>query len=136
MSAIELGISRMVGNAVLVTNVASNVAENLGKFPLKPGLVKASAGHAREGIQLIVGLQIIHIADGDSHSMGVARAAVCFTLIPQRPSDADWENRDIPRALDLLHDLIQVELAECIDACRDQNHVFAALDTVQSIQRI
>src|SRR5207253_8021065 len=82
ISAIKLGVGRMVGNAVLVTNVASNVAENLGKFPLKPGLVKASAGHAREGIQLIVGLQIIHIADGDSHSMGVARAAVCFTIIP------------------------------------------------------
>src|SRR5207245_7799936 len=106
----------MVGNAVLVTNVASNVAETLGKFPLKPGLVKASTGHAREGIQLIIGLQIIHIADGDAHTVGVPRAAMRFTIIPQSPPDADRENGDIPSALDLFHDLIQVELAERIHA--------------------
>src|SRR5437879_12714217 len=104
----------MVGNAVLVTNVASNVAENLGKFPLKPGLVKASAGHAREGIQLIVGLQVIHIADGDSHSMGVARAAVCFTIIPQSASDGDWCNREISRAIDILIVLLLVVIVVCI----------------------
>src|SRR2546427_11553029 len=124
----------MIGNAVLVTNVASDVAENLGKFALKPGLVKASAGHARESVQLILGLQIIYVADGNTDSVRVAGAAVRFTIIPQSPPDADRENRDIAGALDLLHDLIEVELAKGVHARGDHDHVFAALDTVQSVQ--
>ena len=36
----------MVGDALLVTNVGPDVAENLGKLALKPGLVEAPAGQA------------------------------------------------------------------------------------------
>src|SRR2546423_12937161 len=137
VAPIELGIGGTISNTVLVTNVASDVTENLGKFALKPGLVKASAGHAGKSGQLIVGLQIIHISDRDARSMGVAGAAVRFTIIPQSPSNTDRENRDIASALDLLDDLIKVELTEGIHARGDHDHIFAAArDTVQSVQRV
>src|SRR5882672_3103362 len=66
IGAIEFGIGGPVSNTILVTNVASDVTKNLRKFTLKPGLVKAPAGHAGKSGQLIVGLQIIHISDGDA----------------------------------------------------------------------
>ena len=40
------------------------------------------------------------------------------TIFPNLPSHADRENRHILRSFDLLHDLVEIQFAESIDAGR------------------
>src|SRR6202451_3969994 len=69
VSAIELGIRGMVGTAVLIAYVTADLMENLRKLGLKSRKVGAATSQAREGVHLVVGLQIIHLTNRDARSV-------------------------------------------------------------------
>src|SRR5580704_6990639 len=140
VGAVELGISRMISNAVLVANVSGNVMENSRVFPRKTRLIEASSRHLGKSLHFVVSLEVVHLVCRYGNAAGIARALMLirphFAGLSQHPADADWEDGYILRALDLLEALIKVELAETVESSADQNDVFVSLNSVQAVERV
>src|SRR5580698_11626231 len=95
VGAIKFAIGRVIGNSVLVADVARDVAENLRVFRLKTRLIETSPRHFGEGLHFIVGLQIIHLGDWNAGSTGSTGATVHFAVFPDDPAGTDGKNRDV-----------------------------------------
>src|ERR1700683_4042504 len=118
VGAVELAVGGMIGQRVLIANVAADILKVLAILRLKPWKVSAAAGHGGEGAHFVVGLQIIHFAGVNAHT-----AVPGVTHDSSDLSDADREDGYIFRILDLLHDLVQRGSAETIESGSDQDYV-------------
>ena len=65
-----------------------------------------------------------------------ACAAVGFTILAQKPANADGKDSYVTRVLDLLRDLIEVQLAESINPSADQNDIFVPFHAVHPVERV
>src|SRR5215467_4983576 len=72
IAPVQLAVSRMVGNRVFVADVLPDAVEDFPKFLLEAREIRASARHAGEGVHLVIGLQVIHLANGNTHAVGVS----------------------------------------------------------------
>ena len=101
-----------------------------GKFRevrLETRLVKAPARKPGEVLHFVVGLQVIHWTHRNSHAVG-CRPAGSLVVSRTVPSNTDGKNRDVVGGLDFFGDLIEVKLAESINARADQNDVFSTFN--------
>src|SRR5271165_4329766 len=105
----------MIGNRILVADVTGNVAEQLWKLSLKSREVGTASGHRRERAHLVIALQIIHLSHRNAHTVRIAAiSGMRFTILAHDESDADGEDSYIFCVFDLLHDLVERQLAESV----------------------
>src|SRR5579863_9648135 len=140
VGAIELGIGRVIGQAVLVTDVARDVVKNLWVLRRKTRLIKAPPRHPGKSLHFVVGLQIVHLVGGYGQPAGIAGPSmlVCldFTRFPQDPTYTDRKDRYVFSILDLLQTLIKIEFAETVKSSADEDDVFVAFNSVQPVKRV
>src|SRR5579863_10408823 len=98
----------MVGNGVLIANVAKNIVKYFGIFGFKPWLVEPSAGQTSKSAHFIVALQIIHEADWSSHAVRSCTTGR-FRPLAGQPSNADGINHNVLSGSNFLSDLDQID---------------------------
>ena len=59
-----------------------------------------------------------------------------LAVLAHDESDADGEDGHIFRVADLLHDLVESELAECVDSGRHQDDVLLPFHAIQAVERV
>ena len=78
-----------------------------------------------------VRLQIVHVVDRNAHTVRVtATSGMRLTILAHDESYADGEDGHVFRVLDLLHNLVQRELAEGIDSGGDQDDVLFSFHAI------
>src|SRR5208282_6502772 len=99
---------------------------------LKAREIGAASRHGGESAHFVIALQVIHVADGDAHAVGIAAApGVGLAILAHDESHADGENRYVFRVFHLFQNLIERELAEGIDPRGYENDILLSLDPVK-----
>ena len=109
--------------------------KNLRQLRLKSREISAAAGQTSKSVHFIVALQVIHLPNGDAHSVSVT-TAMGFAILADGKPDAHRENGYIVRGLYLFYNLVKIELAKGVHASGDHDNVFAALNLVDAIKRV
>ena len=75
------------------------------------------------------------MTDGDTHAVRVS-ALMGFAVLADDEADADWEYCHILGIADLLHDLVEGQLAERVNSRRDEDDVFLSLHPIQAVKGV
>ena len=94
----------------------------VGQLALEDGAEAEASGHGGEGVQLVLGLEVVQVAHGAAHAASAARHLV------DEGAGADGEDGDVRRGFDLGEDLVEGELGEGVAAGADEDDVLAAFD--------
>src|ERR1700683_1300313 len=121
----------MIGQRILIANVAADILKVLAVLSLKPRKISATTGHGGKGAHFVVGLEVIHFGGVNAHA-AVARVSHDSSDL----SHADGKYGDVLRIFDLLHDLVERGSAEAVESRRDQDDVFLSLHPIEAIQRV
>src|SRR5579863_5988603 len=125
----------MVGNGVLIANVAKNIVKYFGIFGFKPWLVEPSAGQTSKSTHFIVGLQIIHLADWNTQAVRSCTTGR-FRPLAGHPTNADGINRNVLGGSNFLSDLVQIDLAETVEPGADQDDVLVAFNPLYAVEGV
>src|SRR4051812_40534148 len=128
-AAVLLGVGRAVSEHVLVTDVGSDVGEDFLEVGSEQWEVGVAAGPLGERTKLVIALQVVHARDR-------AHGAVRIRHFADELSRSDAVDGDIARTLHLAVDLVEPQLAERVEAARDQDDVLVSLDAFQTIDGV
>ena len=123
VAAVVFVVGGAVGEDVLVADGVIDLAEDVGERALEEWAEAQASGHRGEGVELVLCLEIVHLAD----------AAAGSHLIEER-SGADGEDGDVWSRLDLGEDLVEGELGEGVAAGADEDDVLAAFDATGAVE--
>ncbi len=128
VGAVVLGVGGAVGEDVLVADGLVDLAEDVGEFALEDGCEVEAAGHLGEGFELVLGLEVVEVADG---AFPAAAAALHFV---DEGAGADREDGDVGCGFDLGEDFVEGEFREGVAAGADEDDVFSAFDAGGSVE--
>ena len=63
VTAVVFGVGGAVGEDVLVADGVVDLGEDVRECALEDGAEAHAAGHGGEGVELVLGLEVIHLAD-------------------------------------------------------------------------
>ena len=128
VAAVVAVVGGAVGEDVLVADGVINLREDVGQLALEDGAKAHAAGHGGEGLELVLGLEIVELAHGGAATHGAAAHFV------DEGSGTDGEDGDVGGGLDLGENLVESELGEGVLAAGDEDDVFAAFDAAGAIE--
>ena len=127
VAAVVGRVGGAVGDDVLVADGLVDLAEDVGEFALEDGGVVEAAGHLGEGFKLVLGLEVVEVADG-------AAAATAALHLVDKGAGSDREDGDVGGGFDFGEDLVEGEFRKGVAAGADEDDVFAAFDTGGAIE--
>ena len=68
VAAVVLVVGGAVGEDVLVADGVVDLAEDVGERALEHGVEARASGHGGEGLELVLGLEVVHFADAGAHA--------------------------------------------------------------------
>ena len=133
VAAVVVGVGGTVGENVLVADGFVDPVEDVGELALEDGAEAEAAGHGGEGLQLILGLEIVHIAHAAAASEAHAGSSAAAHLV-DKGAGADGEDGDVGRGFYFGENFVEGELGEGVAAGADEDDVFAALDAAGAVE--
>ena len=127
VGAVVAVVGGAVGEDVLVADGVVDGGEDVGEFALEEGAEAQAAGHGGEGLELVLGLEVVEVADAGVH------AGAGVHLVEQR-AGADGEDGDVGGGFDLGEDLVEGELGEGVLSGADEDDVLAAFDAAGAVE--
>jgi len=128
VGAVLLGVAGVVDDLVLAANGFIDDTEVVRGFGDEARLKAHAAGHVGKGAHLVVGLQIVHIAEL------LVEAAAAFSHGADESTGGDGEDGDIGGFADLVEHLVEGELGEGVAAGGDDDDVLLAVNTADAVK--
>ncbi len=128
VAAVVFVVGGAVGEDVLVADGVVDLGEDVGERALEERAEAHAASHGGEGLELVLGLKVVHLADAAPH------AAAARSHLVDEGAGADGEDGDVGGGFDLGEDLVEGELGEGVAAGADEDDVFAAFDAAGAVE--
>ena len=130
VGAVVFGIGGPISEDVLVANGVVDGGEDIRKFALKDGIETETSGHGGEGLELVLGLEIVHVTHGSPH------ATLAAIHLVQEGASSNGEDGDVGSCLDLGKHRVESDLGESVTSRADENDVFLTFDAADAIERL
>ena len=129
VGAVVFVVGGAVGEDVLVADGVVDLGEDVGERALEEGAEAEAAGHGGEGVQLVLGLEVVHVA----RCRRPCRRRPPYISLSES-AGADGEDGDVRGGFDLGEDLVEGELGEGVAAGADEDDVLAAFDAADAVE--
>ncbi len=126
--AVLLGVLRVIDDLVLGADGGIDGVEVVGHFADEAGCEEHAAGHAGKRLHLVVGLEVVHIAEL------AAKTAATFAHDAADGAGGDGEDGDVGRFLDLVEDLVEGDLGEGVAAGGDEDDVLLTFNPADAVE--
>ena len=133
IAAVVVWVGGTVGENVLVADGFVDPVEDVGELALEDGAEAEATSHGGEGLQLILGLEIVHIAHAAAASEAHAGSSAAAHLV-DKGAGADGEDGDVRRGFYFGENFVEGELGEGVTAGADEDDVFAAFDAAGAVE--
>jgi hypothetical protein len=129
IATVVLVVGGAVGEDVLVADGVVDLGEDVGERALEHWVKAHAAGHCGEGVELILGLEVVHIGDGCAHA-----ATSAAVHLVKESAGADGKDGDVLGGFDLGENLVEGEFREGVATGGDEDDVLAAFNSAAAIE--